>query len=46
MTHPRERGGGVTKRNEGQKREGDVKRGASLHVVEGSRVFWVTGPKN
>jgi len=32
-------------KKEGIKKGGDLKRGAPLHVVEGSRVFWGTGPK-
>ena len=38
------RGGGV-KGGGRIKKGGDLKRGAPLHVVEGSRVFWGTGPK-
>ena len=39
--------GGRSKGEEGEviKKGEDVKRGAHLHVVEGSRAFWVTGPK-
>ena len=47
------KGGGLKKRGGGGKRGkgmgikgGGVKRGAPLHEVEGSRVFWIKGPKN